>query len=49
MNALEKEGSATKPDVEKFSSIFPVVWVADPVPGGERTVAGPESDDIAQS
>ncbi|KAF2108088.1 hypothetical protein BDV96DRAFT_653295 [Lophiotrema nucula] len=47
-NALEKEGPVTKPDVEKFSNIFPVVWVAEPVPGGEQTVAGLESDGTAQ-
>ena len=48
-NALEKEGPVTKPDVEKFSNIFPHVWVADPVPGGEKTVAGLESDGTAQA
>lgn len=27
--ALEKGGERTKPDVEKFSNVFPVIWVGE--------------------
>jgi uncharacterized protein (TIGR02118 family) len=32
--ALEKGGEKSRPDVEKFSNIFPVIWVGESVKSG---------------
>lgn len=36
--ALEKGAEETKPDVEKFSNVFPVIWVGDT--GASNSTAG---------
>lgn len=45
--ALEKGSEKTKPDVEKFSNVFPVIWVGEGVKTG--TLRGLESEGVAQS
>lgn len=45
--ALEKGSEETKPDVAKFSNVFPVIWIAEC--GQVRTMNGIESAGIDQS
>jgi uncharacterized protein (TIGR02118 family) len=33
-NALEKGSEKSRPDVEKFSNVFPVIWVGESVKSG---------------
>ncbi|OAL03743.1 hypothetical protein IQ06DRAFT_291438 [Phaeosphaeriaceae sp. SRC1lsM3a] len=38
--ALEKGSEQTKPDVEKFSNVFPVIWVGEV--GSSNVLVGPD-------
>ncbi|ORY16994.1 hypothetical protein BCR34DRAFT_556404 [Clohesyomyces aquaticus] len=45
--ALEKGGEETKKDVERFSNVFPVIWVGDG--GASGRVGGLEGEGIPQA
>jgi hypothetical protein len=45
--ALEKGSEETKPDVEKFSNVFPVIWVGEGVK--QMTLKSLETEGVHQS
>ncbi|KAF2010128.1 hypothetical protein BU24DRAFT_428159 [Aaosphaeria arxii CBS 175.79] len=45
--ALENGSEETKPDVEKFSNVFPAIWVGEGVK--QNTLAGLELEGVGQA